>query len=63
MFPLFRSVDKNGTGHLTERELGKALVNGDFTQFDIHTVKMMIRMFDVDKNGSINFDEFWYASL
>ena len=58
LFPLFQAVDKHGTGHLSERELGKALVNGDFTQFDGHTVKMMIRMFDVDRNGSINFDEF-----
>lgn len=48
-----------GIGQLTVRELGKALVNGDFTNFDLHTVKMMIRMFDMDKDGSINFDEFW----
>lgn len=51
-------MDKSGTGQLTERELGKALVNGDFTQFDPHTVRMMIRMFDLDKSGSINFSEF-----
>ena len=62
LFPLFKAVDKSGAGHLTERELGKALVNGDFTSFDPHTVKMMIRMFDVDKSGSINFEEFWYPS-
>ena len=54
-------MDKSNTGQLTERELGKALVNGDFTSFDAHTVKMMIRMFDVDKSGSINFEEFWYV--
>ena len=60
LFPLFKAVDQNGTGQLSERELGKALVNGDFTQFDPHTVKMMIRMFDIDKTGSISFDEFWY---
>lgn len=52
-----------GVGRLTERELGKALVNGDFTSFDPHTVKMMIRMFDADKDGSINFEEFWYTRL
>ena len=52
-----------GRGRLTERELGKALVNGDFTSFDPHTVKMMIRMFDADKDGSINFEEFWYFPL
>lgn len=48
---------------MTERELGKALVNGDFTSFDPHTVKMMIRMFDADKDGSISFEEFWYTRL
>ncbi|KAL9123861.1 MAG: hypothetical protein Q9217_006750, partial [Psora testacea] len=58
LFPLFKAVDRNGTGQLSERELRNALVNGDFTQFDPHTVKMMIRMFDVDKSGHINFDEF-----
>ncbi|KAL2041309.1 hypothetical protein N7G274_005691 [Stereocaulon virgatum] len=58
LFPLFKAVDKSQTGQLTERELGKALVNGDYTSFDAHTVRMMIRMFDVDKSGSINFEEF-----
>lgn len=52
-----------GVGQLTERELGKALVNGDFTSFDPHTVKMMIRMFDADKDGSISFEEFWFVRL
>ena len=56
-------MDKSQTGQLTERELGKALVNGDYTSFDQHTVRMMIRMFDVDKSGSINFDEFWYGFI
>ncbi|KAL8780780.1 MAG: hypothetical protein Q9194_000713 [Teloschistes cf. exilis] len=61
LFPLFKAVDKTGTGQLTEKELRAALVNGDFTSFDPHTVKMMIRMFDVDKSGTIGFDEFWYG--
>jgi Ca2+-binding EF-hand superfamily protein len=59
LFPLFKAVDKNGTGQLTEEELRAALVNGDWTNFDPHTVKMMIRLFDADKSGSIDFDEFW----
>ncbi|KAL8904068.1 MAG: hypothetical protein Q9171_007177 [Xanthocarpia ochracea] len=58
LFPLFKAVDKSGTGQLTEKELRAALVNGDFTSFDPHTVKMMIRMFDADKSGTIGFDEF-----
>ncbi|KAL9118286.1 MAG: hypothetical protein Q9187_005170 [Circinaria calcarea] len=58
LFPLFKAVDRRGTGQLTEEELRAALVNGDFTQFDPHTVKMMIRMFDVNRSGTIGFDEF-----
>lgn len=46
------------SGQLSEAELGKALVNGDYTSFDPHTVKMMIRMFDIDRSGTISFDEF-----
>jgi Ca2+-binding EF-hand superfamily protein len=33
-------------------------VNGDYTSFHPRTVKMMIRMFDRNGNGTINFDEF-----
>jgi hypothetical protein len=40
---LFKAVDKDGSGQLTERELRAALVNGDWTSFDPHTVRMMIR--------------------
>jgi len=32
-----------GSGQLSEEELGLALVNGDYSKFDPHTVKMMIR--------------------
>ncbi|EHA53941.1 hypothetical protein MCOR27_008697 [Pyricularia oryzae] len=56
--PLFRAVDKDGTGQLSEKELSAALVNGDWTAFDPHTVRMMIRMFDADRSGTIGFDEF-----
>ncbi|KAL3963993.1 hypothetical protein ACCO45_000997 [Purpureocillium lilacinum] len=58
LLPLFRAVDKDGTGQLSEKELSAALVNGDWTAFDIQTVRMMIRMFDSDRNGTINFEEF-----
>ena len=33
-------------------------MNGDWTAFDVHTVRMMIRMFDSDRSGTIGFDEF-----
>lgn len=51
-------IQKIGTGQLSERELSAALVNGDWTAFDPHTVRMMIRMFDSDRSGTIGFDEF-----
>ncbi|KAF1975785.1 EF-hand [Bimuria novae-zelandiae CBS 107.79] len=54
----FDSVDRDGNRSLTEEELRAALVNGDWTPFDPHTVRMMIRMFDTDRSGSINFEEF-----
>ncbi|KAI1498870.1 hypothetical protein F5X99DRAFT_392045 [Biscogniauxia marginata] len=58
LLPLFRAVDKDGTGQLSERELSAALVNGDWTAFDPQTVRMMIRMFDSDRSGTIGFQEF-----
>jgi len=61
LFALFQAVDKEGRGQLTERELGSALVNGDFTSFDPYTVRMMIRMFDTDRSGTIAFAEFRYV--
>ncbi|PNS20159.1 Programmed cell death protein 6 [Sphaceloma murrayae] len=58
LWPLFVSVDRDRTGQLSEESLRRALVNGDYTAFDQHTVKMMIRMFDTDRSGTVNFDEF-----
>ena len=59
---LCRADGRLDNGTLTEAELRTALVNGDWTPFDPHTVRMMIRMFDTDRSGSVNFDEFWYVS-
>ncbi|KAF2836354.1 EF-hand [Patellaria atrata CBS 101060] len=58
LWRLFGQVDKDRSGQLTESELRAALVNGDYSSFDPHTVKMMIRMFDTDRSGTINFEEF-----
>jgi hypothetical protein len=40
---LFNQVDRDRNKSLTEAELKTALVNGDWTPFDPHTVRMMIR--------------------
>ncbi|KAJ5884918.1 hypothetical protein N7495_009428 [Penicillium taxi] len=58
LFPLFRAANLSHSGSLTEMELGSALVNGDYTSFHPRTVKVMVRMFDRNGNGTINFDEF-----
>lgn len=58
LLPLFRKVDKDNSGTLTTHELRTALVNGDWTTFDPHTIAMMIRMFDSDRSGTISFPEF-----
>ncbi|KAH9909227.1 hypothetical protein F4778DRAFT_768151 [Xylariomycetidae sp. FL2044] len=58
LLPLFRAVDKQGDGQLSHKELSAALVNGDWTSFDDQTVRMMIRMFDSDRSGTIGYAEF-----
>ncbi|KAJ1752015.1 DNA primase subunit pri2, partial [Coemansia sp. RSA 1821] len=54
----FRAVDTDGSGQLDANELRQALVNGDWSQFSMDTVRLMIKMFDRDGNGTIGFDEF-----
>lgn len=56
--PIFKAVDSDGSGQLTEKELRQALVNGDWSSFDPYTIKMMMRLFDSNQTGTINFDEF-----
>jgi len=39
-------------------ELQAALVNGNWTKFDLDTVKMLMNIFDTDRSGTIGFAEF-----
>ncbi|KAH8984752.1 hypothetical protein EDB86DRAFT_3084176 [Lactarius hatsudake] len=41
-------------GWLTER----ALINGDWTPFDLDTVKLLMDLFDTNRTGDIDFNEF-----
>ncbi|PAV23608.1 EF-hand [Pyrrhoderma noxium] len=54
----FSSVDTDRSGSITATELQAALVNGDWTHFDLDTVKMLMGIFDTDKSGTIGFNEF-----
>ncbi|ODQ67952.1 EF-hand protein [Nadsonia fulvescens var. elongata DSM 6958] len=55
---LFQGVDTNKNGQLSENELRNALVNGDYTKFNIATVRLMMKMFDRNNNGTIGYKEF-----
>jgi len=54
----FSSVDADRSGAITAEELQTALVNGDWTPFDLDTVKMLMSIFDTDRSGTIGFAEF-----
>ncbi|KAF8940659.1 hypothetical protein EDD21DRAFT_380847 [Dissophora ornata] len=54
----FDSVDSDRSGQLSTEELQRALVNGDWSPFNIETVRLMMNMFDTDNSGLITFAEF-----
>ncbi|KAI0301718.1 hypothetical protein B0F90DRAFT_1667832 [Multifurca ochricompacta] len=54
----FISVDTDRSGSISPIELQSVLVNGDWTPFDLDTVKLLMSLFDADRTGDINFNEF-----
>ncbi|KAF8160377.1 hypothetical protein K438DRAFT_311338 [Mycena galopus ATCC 62051] len=54
----FQSVDMDRSGSITAEELQRALINGDWTPFDLDTVKLLMTIFDTDRSGTITFAEF-----
>jgi len=54
----FTTVDTDRSGHITVNELHVALKNGDWTPFDLDTVKLLMSIFDTDRSGTIGFNEF-----
>ncbi|KAL5490266.1 hypothetical protein ACEPAI_5099 [Sanghuangporus weigelae] len=54
----FSSVDADRSGSISATELQAALVNGDWSNFDLDTVKMLMSIFDTDRSGTIGFNEF-----
>lgn len=47
----FKAVDTDNSGQLTVDELQRALINGDWSPFNIETVRMMVNMFDAGNAG------------
>lgn len=54
----FSAVDTDHSGSITAVELQSALVNGNWTNFDLDTVKMLMNIFDTNRNGTIGYNEF-----
>lgn len=54
----FNSVDKDRSGSISANELQRALINGDWSSFDLDTVKLLMNIFDTDRSGTIGFNEF-----
>jgi len=54
----FLSVDEDQSGHITATELQSALRKGDWPSFEIDTVKLLMSIFDTNRNGTIDVHEF-----
>merc|ERR1712000_673791 len=53
----FESVDQDRSGEIDSDELAAAL-NAAGDAFDRGTIALMIKIFDIDRNGNIDFNEF-----
>jgi Ca2+-binding EF-hand superfamily protein len=58
LWSCFVEVDADHSGNISVQELQRALVNGDWTPFDLDTVKLLLDLFDADQSGEIDFHEF-----
>ncbi|KZV82894.1 EF-hand [Exidia glandulosa HHB12029] len=54
----FQAVDTDRSNHISANELQQALVNGDWSPFDLDTVKLLMTIFDTDRSGTVTFNEF-----
>ncbi|PKA53990.1 putative calcium-binding protein CML20 [Apostasia shenzhenica] len=53
----FRRVDSDSTGNIDASQLKSAFAAGNL-EFTLSVVQQMIRMYDFDRNGTMNFEEF-----
>jgi len=58
LWSCFLAVDVDRSGRISVDELQRALINGDWTPFDIDTVKLLMSIFDINGSGDIDFNEF-----
>ncbi|XP_072009006.1 programmed cell death protein 6 [Engystomops pustulosus] len=55
---VFRRVDTDNSGIISDNELQQALSNGTWTPFNPVTVRSIISMFDRECKGGVNYQEF-----
>ncbi|XP_052791156.1 programmed cell death protein 6-like isoform X1 [Mya arenaria] len=54
----FQAVDGDRNGKITSEELRQALHNGNWSPFNAETCRLMVGMFDKDRSGTIDVQEF-----
>jgi Ca2+-binding EF-hand superfamily protein len=54
----FNAVDTDRSGQIDASELQRALVNGNWSNFSEESCRMMIDMFDANRSGTIDVQEF-----
>ncbi|XP_036375096.1 programmed cell death protein 6-like isoform X1 [Megalops cyprinoides] len=59
LWDIFRRVDKDQSGAISDTELQQALSNGTWMPFNPVTIRSIISMFDRENKGGVNFQEFW----
>lgn len=58
LWKLFDNVDADASDDIDASELQEALINGDWSHFDLETVNLLINIFDSDGDDRICFIEF-----
>ena len=57
---IFRRVDTDNSGAISQRELSDALRNPDGSKFENSTIRLMVKLFDTNKTNSLDFQEFYF---
>lgn len=58
VYQWFQAVDTDRSGRISVVELAQALTNANWSRFNTETCRLMIGMFDRDRSGQIDLNEF-----